>query len=145
MVYTRDMSQIGANMSADTPAQRKAAERDRKRAQGLVLKQVWVPPQAWPLLSALATEEVETHVYSVQMNGGVYGIEGDYEDGTSVSFAYELADELMQEVLARGENHFGADKAAPFLMRVMRAMLKTYDPNAKAIPELVKAYGENEE
>ena len=132
-------------MAADTPAERKSAERERKRAQGLVLKHVWMPPSAWPVLSVLATEEVEDHVLSVFTNGGSYTDGGTYEDGIHVDFAYEFAAELTQEILARGEIHFGKDKAAQFQMRVMRAMLKTYNPDATAIPELVKAYGDDSE
>lgn len=35
-----------------TPQQRKAAERDRRRAAGFVMKQVWVRPEHWDRASA---------------------------------------------------------------------------------------------
>jgi hypothetical protein len=35
-----------------TPAERKAAERQRKREQGLVRYEVWVYPAAWPAVQA---------------------------------------------------------------------------------------------
>lgn len=34
--------------AAKTAAERKADERERMRAQGFVLRQVWVHPEDWP-------------------------------------------------------------------------------------------------
>jgi hypothetical protein len=38
-------------MTAKTDAERKQAERDRMRERGYVLRQVWVHPKDWTLVS----------------------------------------------------------------------------------------------
>lgn len=119
-------------MPPETPAQRKAKERKLKREQGLILKQIWIPPEAWPVISDLATDQAESLIHGATVNGGSYMGGPEYDDGISISFAYEYADEIANEALAYGEVLYGKDRAAKFLMRVIRAMLKTYRPDRTA-------------
>jgi len=39
-------------MSANSHAQNKQIQRDRKRSQGMVQKQIWVWPNQWPTIQA---------------------------------------------------------------------------------------------
>lgn len=132
-------------MPPETPAQRKAKERMLKREQGLVLKQLWVPPAAWAIISDLATDQIESLIHNVTMDGGSYSESPNYEDGVSVSYTYEYAQELTNEILAYGELRYGKDQASKFLMRVIRAMLKTYRPERLAPEFEVSAIREQSE
>lgn len=38
-------------MNAKSPAERKREERERMRSKGFSLRQVWVHPRDWPLIS----------------------------------------------------------------------------------------------
>ncbi len=126
-------------MSPATPAERKAAERERKRAQGLVLKQVWVTPEAWPIISDLATQDSEAEQFRVYTEGGATDGLGDYPDGTPVSLTYDVASEIANEILAQGEVLLGRDRSPDFLRNVIRVMLKTYEPLRRAHPETVRS------
>lgn len=124
-------------MSPASVAQRKAAERARKREQGLVLKQVWVPPDAWPIIADLATQEVEEAEHAAATGGGSSGGAAEYSDGVPVSYAYEKSLELAQDIMAEGEAVLGDGMGHPFFRHVIRAMLKTYSTHTKPDPEWV--------
>jgi hypothetical protein len=68
-------------------------------------------------------------VYEARVNGWVYGGLDQYDDGISVSYAYEYAAELTNEILAYGEVNYGKENASTFLIRVIRAILKSYTAN----------------
>lgn len=44
----RDWSVVGSRPMVQTSRERKAAERERRRAEGLKPYEVWVPPSEWP-------------------------------------------------------------------------------------------------
>jgi len=129
-------------MPPPTPAERKAAERARRRSQGLVLKQIWSTPEMWPIISDLATSEAEEHVNHAILRGGAYSGITTFSNEVPVEFAYETALEMQNEILAIGEAVLGADLAAPFLSHVLRAALKTFDPSRRAPPYQVEAMKE---
>lgn len=89
----------------------------KRKAQGLVLKRVWVPPEIWPAIKDLATKEAEEFVFS-----GSYltTTEADHE----TAFAYELAREKWADIREQSLL-IGPDKSHDFCLRVLRAMLKT--------------------
>lgn len=126
-----------------TPAERKRDERKRKRESGLVLKQLWVPEAAWPLISDLATAEEEASVFEVHTKGGSYDSSDTYDDGIHADFVYEFANELFEESLARGQIAFGTPEMGQnFARHVIRAMIKIYSDKRKPHPETVRMYEE---
>ena len=110
-----------------TAMQRKQDERGRKRASGLVLKQVWVPPKAWPAIRDLATGEAEAFVFA-----GAYSTNTPAEHATA--FAYGLASEMWQEIRLQAA---ATQQPSPydFCLQVLRAMIKTAPEPFTVTPE----------
>lgn len=122
---------------AKTPAERKALERKRKRAQGLVLKQIWVPQGSSGIIENLKTQDAERPLYDIfnpDGDGGSYGNETD----PKLRYAYERAAEFMSEELAVAEVLFSRDEAGELVANVIRAILKVYAPMQRAHPEMVE-------
>lgn len=89
----------------------------RRKAQGLALKRVWVPPSAWPAIKDLATQEAEEFVFSE-----CYASTTQSENETA--YAYELARGLWAEIRLQA---VAKDDGNPhgFCLKVLRAMIKT--------------------
>lgn len=113
-----------------TAKERKARERERKRAQGLALKQIWVPPSAWPIVRDLATAEAEEAVF----NARTYG--NEVEPG--IAYLRERAGEIINVELAFAELRVGREDAPKEVGKLIRALIKVYDPDQKAHPEMVE-------
>lgn len=117
-----------------TAAERKARERARKKADGLVLKQLWMPPGIWPTVKDLATNAPEQSVIDAIQNGGSYGSEVHPD----VAYHYERAAEIIHTELAFAEVRAGRDKANEEASNVFRAILKVFGPGWRAHPDLVE-------
>lgn len=116
-----------------TANERKQKERNRKREAGLLLKQIWVPPNFWPAIQDLTTREAEAFVFaeSYQTHG---------QEQAMIAYTYELARELWLEIgINAGIRDLSEEDARSFGREVLRAMIKTM-PNTPTAPvELVKA------
>lgn len=119
-------------MSPSSAAERKAAERERKRAQGLILKQVWVHPDTWPIIRDLSDQPIEQLTRYTNET---------YDDGIEVWFPRSMADDLLAELMAAGKFHHGTDQAAKaFAAHVVRWMVKRLHETRPATSEDVKEY-----
>lgn len=116
-----------------TATERKQEERNRKREAGLLLKQVWVPPDFWPVIQDLTTREAEAFVFakSYQTRG---------QEQSMIAYTYELARELWLEVGVNAAVHDMNDaEARRFGKEVLRAMIKTMPDTPRAPLEMIEA------
>lgn len=114
-----------------TASERKRDERQRKREAGLVLKQVWMPPNLWPVVQDLATAESEAFVFSRSYTTKTP------EDHTTAHI-YETAREIWTEIGIRaGVHDMDAKEASEFGRKVLRAMLKTIPDDPRPHQSLI--------
>lgn len=100
---------------------------ERRKAQGLVLKRVWVPPAAWPAIKDLATQEAEEFAFADR-----YSTATASEHETA--YVYELARGLWAEIQLQATANQASDPHS-FCLRVLRAMIKTAPAPFTVTPE----------
>ena len=98
----------------------KRDEREKKRAAGLVLKQVWIPPHIWPAIKDLSRSAQDEF-----LSKGAYSTKTTEEH--NLALFHETAMSLWYEIgVCAGVTGFMGDKAQEFAAAVAREFLLTY-------------------